>query len=88
MLHERLWSVSFTYCTLLLVYVTYPQASIIRKEETGLSIPSPFFACVTNDVGIEGGRHYVTIFMQVGVTCTIQEMNGGWLPVYIYIYIY
>ncbi len=61
---------------------------IVHKEETGLCIPSPFFACVTNDVGLEGGRHYVTIFTQVGMICTIQEMNGGLLPAYTHTHIY
>ncbi len=76
------------YTTVLFAHVPYPRVYIIHKEETGLAILSPVFACVTNDVGMEGRRHHVTIFMQVGVTTTIQEMNGGCLPaVYVYIFI-
>ncbi|CAM9966441.1 unnamed protein product, partial [Choristocarpus tenellus] len=37
------------------------------EEETGLKVEKPSFSWVTNSPGMEGGKHYVTIFMQAVV---------------------
>jgi 8-oxo-dGTP diphosphatase len=43
------------------------------KEETGLDVPVPKFAWVSNNPDMEGGRHYTTIFMQ-------SKVGKGSLP--------
>lgn len=46
-------------------------------EETGLSVSSPTFVAVTNDVFKAEGKHYISIFMKVIITenQTVQNLE-------------
>jgi 8-oxo-dGTP diphosphatase len=45
-----------------------PEACAIREteEETGLTVERPELFAITNDVFVEEGRHYVTLWMRAG----------------------
>lgn len=53
------------------------QACAVRevREETGLELSSLGFVAVTNDVFIEAGKHYVTIFMHAQARSNAAELR-------------
>jgi 8-oxo-dGTP diphosphatase len=46
------------------------------REETGVAITEPRFLAVTNDIFVDEGRHYATIWMEARVTAGEARVNS------------